>query len=102
MVVNNAAQYGMTLYAANKSRGWERNWLVLVKPLVWTRLVVVRDVFIENVPQMGLVDDDQLIQTLVPHRSDPPFGIGIRIRRTKRRPNDTDTHGSEHRIKRRD
>ena len=50
---------------------------------------------------MGLVDDQELPQTFVPHRSDPTFSNSIRIRRSKWRMNDCDAFRLEDGIKRR-
>ena len=71
---------------------------MLIKSLVETRQVVVGHVLTQNLPQMGLVDHDQLVHALVPHRSNPALGTSVDIRRTKRGANDRHSGGLEDRI----
>ena len=51
-----------------------------------TPRIEVGEVFVQDALQMPLVDDQHLIQTLVPHRSDPPLRERVRPRRLYRGP----------------
>ena len=49
-----------------------------------TPRIEVGDVLVQHPLEMTLVDDQHLIQTLVPHRSDPPLRERVRPRRLYR------------------
>jgi hypothetical protein len=56
----------------------------LTQPPMGTPRIEVGDVFLQDALQMPLVDNQHLIQTLVPHRSDPPLRERVRPRRLYR------------------
>jgi len=101
VAVNDATQYRTATDIPSQCRCQTWNRRLLVKSLVRPRQIVVGDIFAEYVLQMCMVDDDQLVQTLLADRSDPAFGKSIRIWRSKQGTNDMNIGGS-HGIKRRD
>ncbi len=54
--------------------------------------VVVTDVFMENAPQVALVEDDDVVQALTAQRSDHPLREGVRVGRPHRREHRLDSH----------
>ena len=69
---------------------WRGSW----QPVVWSpqlerlvrsHVVVVRDVLAQHRPQMPLVHEDQVVETLAPERFDNTLGDGVRLRRADRR-----------------
>ena len=55
----------------------------------------------EHPAQMALVDDQQVVEALAPHRPDPPLGDRVRRRRPVRRAHDRDALAAEDRVERR-
>ena len=65
-----------------------------------TPRIEVGDVLVQHPLEMTLVDDQHLIQTLVPHRSDPPLRERVRPRRLYRCPELSHPQSSHAPIKR--
>ena len=61
---------------------WNRN--LLIDALMWTGSIVVSDELLHHTAQVGLIDNQQLVQTLFARRTNPPFGVRIRIRPSAR------------------
>jgi hypothetical protein len=57
---------------------------------VWTLLVEVADVDAEDVLELAAPEDQQPVEALPAHAADPALGMGVRVRRLDRRPNDLD------------
>src|SRR5665647_1802272 len=57
-------------------------------------VVVIACVGSQNPPQMRLAQDDKMIHTLAPHRSDQPFGKAILPGRAWGRRSVPDAHGA--------
>ena len=57
---------------------------------MWTLLVEVPDVDAEDVLELAATEDQQPVEALPPHAADPAFGVGVRVRRLDRRPDDLD------------
>ena len=49
---------------------------------------------------MGLIEDENVVKTLVSHRPDPPFSIGIRIGRLQGRQDNFTAFGFEDLVER--
>ena len=60
-------------------RGVDVSWLgtVVVERLVWPRGVVVGDVGAQEPAEMGLVQDEEMIQALAADGADDPFDEGV-------------------------
>jgi len=61
--------------------------------LMRARLIVVRDVRGQDLAQVRLVDEEELVQALLPRRADPARRVGIRRRCAVRRAHDRDPLG---------
>ena len=59
---------------------FETGWAVLVQSLVRAPLAKVVLGLCQYSPQVPFLQDDQLIQALLPHRAHPALGDSIRIR----------------------
>jgi hypothetical protein len=66
-----------------------------VEPSVWTLLVEVADVDAEDVLEVTAADDQEPVETLPSDAADPAFGVGVRVRRQHRRPDDLDAFAAE-------
>ncbi len=66
--------------AANRGLQIERS--------VRTLLVEVADVDAEHVRELAAPEDQQSVESLPAHAANPPLGIGVRIGRLDRRPDD--------------
>src|SRR6266511_2287687 len=66
-----------------------------VERAVWTLLVEVADVDAEDVLELATTEDQQPVEALPAHAADPAFGVGVRVRRQNRRPNDLDAFAPE-------
>ena len=60
---------------------------------------MVNDEFPHDAPEMGLIDNQQFVQTFFLDRANPAFGVGIRIGRTIRGVDHVNALGTEHRVK---
>jgi hypothetical protein len=67
-----------------------RQWGLQVEASVWPRGVVVLDVDGEDVFEVAAVADQEPVQAFGPHGADPAFGVGVRLGRSRRRPDDSD------------
>jgi hypothetical protein len=72
--------------AATDRRGGGLQRQRSVRPL----LVVVADELVQDGTQVGLVDDDQMVETLAPQGPHDPFGDRVRPRRSDRRQHSVD------------
>src|SRR5258708_26355765 len=63
-----------------------------------TRSVVIGDVFVENLAEMGFAEDKEFVQTLMPNCPHPSLSIRVGVWRTKRCANDVSMGGLENRI----
>ena len=57
---------------------------ILVERPMCPQLVIVSGIFRQNSAQMRLTQDDEMVHTLAPDRSDQPFGKAILPRRARR------------------
>jgi hypothetical protein len=71
VIVNNASEYVATSHRTGANRRWIRNRNLLVDALVGTGGVMVNNELPHHTSQMGLIDDQQFIQTLVSDRANP-------------------------------
>src|SRR5262245_25929666 len=62
----------------------------LTEPPMGSPGIEVRNVLVQHPLKVALVEDDQMIQTLTPHRSDPPLGQRVRPRRPHGGPDPSD------------
>ena len=53
-------------------------------------LVVVADIDPEDALELAATEDEQLVEALPPHGTDPALDVGVRVRRLYRRPDDSD------------
>jgi hypothetical protein len=96
VVVADEAEY---VSSPNRTRGivWlTGNRHLLAKSLMRSGRVVVLDEGLQDTSQMLLIQDKQVVEALLPHRPDPPLGIGVRVRawrgvRMTRTPSDRNT-----------
>ena len=54
-----------------------REWRILVQRQVSSRVVVIASVRFQNLTQMCLAQDNDVVHTVTPDRSDQPFDKGI-------------------------
>src|SRR6516164_8350405 len=54
-----------------------REWRILVQRQVSSRFVVVANVIFQDLTQMCLAQDDDVVHTFTPDRSDQPFGKAV-------------------------
>src|SRR5258708_3851880 len=97
--MQDATQHVVT---GNGADGWTTgkwNGCLLVEPLMRTSRVVKVYIFPEHTPQVGLVDDQEAIQTLLAHRTNPALGNRIRIRRSIGGQDRLDAFRRKHRLK---
>ena len=74
-------------------------WRVFLEPEVRSAPMIVPPVRLEDAPEMRLVDDDHVIETLSSDRADQAFDIRI-LPWTRRRGNDFgDAHASHSALK---
>ena len=71
------------------------DWGVFVQRQVSRDCVVVGDVGFEDAAEVGLAEDDDMIETLPPYRADQPFDVSVLPRRSRCRRSITDTHALE-------
>src|SRR6516162_516838 len=64
----------------------------LAQPSMRSPRIEVGDVFVQHPLQVALVEDDHMVQTLIPRRSDPPLRERVRPRRPHGGP---DPHDAE-------
>jgi hypothetical protein len=57
---------------------------------VRTSLVEVADVDAEHVLELAAPEDQESVEALSAHAADPPLGVGVRVGRLDRRPDDLD------------
>src|SRR3712207_4107608 len=60
----------------------------LVQPLMRTGPIVEADVDVEYPTQVGLADDEQVVEALLARRPDPPLSDRVRVGRTIGRADD--------------
>jgi hypothetical protein len=53
--------------------------------LVWSRMIEVPDVFVQDAPQVGLAHEQDVVQTLAAQAADQALADGIRAPRANRR-----------------
>jgi hypothetical protein len=90
------------IVTGNGTNGWTtRKWngRLLVEPLMRTSRVVIVDIFSEHTSQVGLVDDQKAVQTLLAHRTNPALGKRVRIRCLIGRQDRLDTFCGKYRFK---
>ena len=58
-----------------------RDWRILVQGPMRSDAVVVMGIRFQNPTQMRLAQDDEMVNTLAPDRSDQPFGKAVLSRR---------------------
>jgi len=63
---------------------WSRNRAVLRQRPMWTRVVIVFEVVLENVLKVAFADDDEVIEALAADGPDESFDVRILPRRTRR------------------
>jgi hypothetical protein len=73
-------------------------WGSQVERSVWTMLVEVADVDAEDVLELAAADDQEAVEAFSAHAADPAFGVGVRVWRLHRRPDDLDVFASEDRV----
>ena len=54
-----------------------RDWSIFVQRQVRSRFIVVANVIFQNLTQMSLAQDNDVVHTFTPDRSDQPFGNAI-------------------------
>ncbi len=62
------------------STGWvelSRHGRIALQREMGPNVIVVADVFLENQPQMQLAENDHMVETLPPDRTDRPLGIRV-------------------------
>jgi hypothetical protein len=62
----------------------------LAQPLMRSPRIEVGDVLVQHLLKVALVDDDHMVQTRTPRRSDPPLSQRVRPRRPHGRPDPRD------------
>ena len=62
-----------------------------MRPMV----VVVADVDVEDMFELAAAEDEQAIKALAADAADPALGVGVRVRRPNRRPDDGDAFALE-------
>jgi hypothetical protein len=76
VVVVKSAQDGVRIYGAGSLNRTRDRRILLQRPMRSNSVVVGRIVF-QNSAQMCLAQDDDVIHTLAPERSDQPFGKAV-------------------------
>jgi len=76
---------------ANRSLRGRRIDQLVRKPLVIPLAMVVHSELLQCSPQMPFTERHDAIEAFLLHRPDEPLRVGVAIRRTGRRPNDTHT-----------
>ena len=71
-----SAQYGARIYDTGSLNLARDRRIFVQRPMRSHAVVIVRIVF-QNPTQMFLVQDNDVVQTLAPDRSDQPFSISI-------------------------
>ena len=84
VVVNDAAQHITSPYRTFVIWRKAEHRSLLSDSLVWSLLIVVGDILGHGPVQMFLIDDDELVQALFSHGSNPAFSKGIGIWRLNR------------------
>ena len=77
--MDDPAQYISTTDLAFGFRRWYGDGNLLIDALMGASLVVVLGVLAHGLMQMGLIDDQNLVQTFFAHGAHPSFGVGISI-----------------------
>jgi hypothetical protein len=77
-----------------QSDGWI--WRLQPERPVRTVGVVVLDIDVEDLLEVAAPDDQQPVQALGPHRSDPALRVGVGVRRLHRRDQHLGALGAEH------
>ena len=72
-----------------------------VERSLWTLLVEVADVDAEDVLKLAAPEDQEPVEALAAHAANPAFGVGVRVRRPDRRPDDLDSFAPEDALDRR-
>ena len=62
---------------------------------MWTPLVEVPDVDAQDVLELPAANDQEPVEALPAHAADPAFGMGVRVWRSDRRPDDLDAFTTE-------
>lgn len=87
VIVQNAAEKIAASYSSLR-RIWYGNGRLPIESLMWTRRGVKVDVFAEHVGEMSLLQNQQVVKTVVSNGVHPPLSNGIGFRRSKRRLHD--------------
>ena len=79
-------------------QGQTDRWIRRFEPKrpVWAMLVVVLDIHPEDLFQVTTANDQQPVEALGADGTDPPLGIGVRVRRLDRRDEHLGALGAEH------
>jgi hypothetical protein len=77
----------------------DHRWRRELKASVWPLVVVVPHVLVEDPRKLASTQDQQPVQTLGPHRPDPPLGDRVGVWRLDRRGDDLDPVGGEDVVK---
>ena len=72
----------------------------LLERSVWSMLVVVLDVLVDDASEVTSAEDEDAIQAFAAYRPDPAFRERVRDRRPHRRLDDGDLFGDEDRVER--
>jgi hypothetical protein len=68
---------------------------ILVEGSMSPQLDIVGGILPQNLAQVGLAQDDDMVHTLAPDRSDQPFGEAVQPRRGWRNRLVSDAHGAQ-------
>ena len=97
IVVQYAAQDISPLDRTSLWRMLQRHRTLLVNALMRTSVIDIGNVFLQDPRTMPLVDDQQVVQTFLPHRPRPALRNRMGFRCPVRRTHEGTTRGSEHR-----
>lgn len=95
MIRKDRSKDGTATHLARLRAGRKWNRSRLTQTLVRTAAVVGGRIFAQPLSQMRCIEEDQLVQTFVPNRSHPAFGLGVGIGGTKGRANKMHTGRTE-------
>ncbi len=98
VVVDNAAHH-IPAVNPTKRMGWCGYRTLLIEALMGPGAIEIGDVFAEHPLEVPLIEDQQVIETFLPHRADPALGVRIRFGCVVRCSDDRDTLSSEYGIK---
>ncbi len=76
-------------------QNWSCQWSIFVQRQMGAATIVILGVGTECTAQVGLAENDQMVQTFPSDRADQPLNIGVLSRRTWCRRTIPDVHGSD-------